>query len=328
MARPGPAASPVRSRLRRRGGDDLGLRRALGDRVLPLLVAAMAFLAALAITGAVAAGGLAAHWRRGAAGTLTVQVPQPDGLDGSGGATRLARAMALLRASPAVASAHALSAAELDELMRPWFGAAGAPSALPLPGVVAVRLAADSERLLPPLASGLEAAVPGAELEAHDRWVRRLTVLATSLQACAWLALGVVAGVAALVIAVATRSGLVARREAIQIVHGLGATDGYIASRFARRATGLAALGGSLGAVMALPVLLALASLAAPFAAAAAPEAVAPPAAGSWTAWPWSVAEALPGGVWASLPALPLAAAAIGFVTAQGTVRRWLRRLP
>lgn len=323
MARTGVTLKPGRSRLRRAGSDDLGLRRALGDRVLPLLVAAMAFLAALAITGAVAAGGLAAHWQHGAAGTLTLQVPRPDGMAAGGGPSRLLRAVTLLRASPAVASAHPLSAAELDDLLRPWFGAAGAPAALPLPGVVAVRLAADAGDRLAPLAAELAAAVPGAELESHGRWVQRLTVLATSLQACAWLALAVVAGVAVLVIGVATRAGLMARRDAIQIVHGLGATDGYIASRFARRATGLAALGGSLGAVLALPVLLALASLAAPFAGEAAT-----PESGPWATWPWSVAGALPSGVWVSLPTLPAAAAAIGFVTAQGTVRRWLRRLP
>jgi cell division transport system permease protein len=37
---------------------------------------------------------------------------------------------------------------------------------------------------------------------------------------------------------------------------------------------------------------------------------------------------ALPMALWLTLPGLPAAAAAIGFVTAQGTVRRWLRRLP
>jgi hypothetical protein len=36
----------------------------------------------------------------------------------------------------------------------------------------------------------------------------------------------------------------------------LGATDGYIAGRFAARATLLAALGGTAGALAALPVLL------------------------------------------------------------------------
>ena len=51
--------SPVaRNPLRSARFDDLGLRRALGDRMLPLLVAAMAFLAALALAGVVGARSL------------------------------------------------------------------------------------------------------------------------------------------------------------------------------------------------------------------------------------------------------------------------------
>ena len=42
---------------------------------------------------------------------------------------------------------------------------------------------------------------------------------------------------AAAVVAVATRTGLVARRAAIEIVHGLGATDTYIAVTGLRGAT-------------------------------------------------------------------------------------------
>ena len=57
--------------------DELGLRRALADRMLPFLVAAMAFLAALALAGWVGAAALARHWQEGAGAALTVQVPQP-----------------------------------------------------------------------------------------------------------------------------------------------------------------------------------------------------------------------------------------------------------
>jgi cell division transport system permease protein len=47
----------LRSRrtLRPVGFDELGLRRAISDRMLPFLVAAMAFLAALALAGWVGA---------------------------------------------------------------------------------------------------------------------------------------------------------------------------------------------------------------------------------------------------------------------------------
>ena len=179
--------------------------------------------------------------------------------------------------------------------------------------MIAVRLA-DPALPLDPVAAQVQEVAPGSLVEDEAIWASRLATLGRSLQACAAAALLVVAAVAAAVIAVATRGGLMARREAIEIVHGLGATNGYIASRFAARATVLAASGGVVGGALALPVLLTLAHLAAPFGTDAAPVAAG--------------LDALPVALWLLLPGLPLAAAVIGFCTAQGTVRRWLRRLP
>jgi cell division transport system permease protein len=296
--------------------DELGLRRALSGLMLPLLVASMTFLAALALGGWIGATSLASQWRDGAGAALTVQVPQPGDAAVRGSGTRLAAATAILAATPGVATVHVLSEAELSDLLRPWLGTGAERVAIPLPAVVAVRLTGD--RLdLGPLGRRLEESAPGTMLEDHGVWIRRLSTLAFSLQACALLALALVSTVAAAVIAVATRAGLASRREAIEIVHGLGATDGFIAGRFARRATVLAATGGLIGSGAALPVLLALAVLAAPFTGAA--HGIA------------SVADtlsALPPSLWGGVAILPAATASIGFATAQGTVRRWLRRLP
>ena len=318
-----------RSPLRPPGFDELGLKRALADRMLPSLVAAMAFLAALALAGWVGAAALARHWEQGAGASLTVQVPQPADPAAIGGGTRQDAVLALLRAAPGVAQARALSAAELDALLRPWLGAGAGRRALALPGVIAVRLAEpppDSPALAA-LHATLAKAAPGTLMEQQGVWIDRLLALVRSLQASAGAALLVVVAVAAAVIAVATRAGLAARREAIEIVHGLGATDGYIAGRFAARATLLAAAGGVAGGLAALPVLLALAHLAAPFAAggdAAAAGSAAGPPGGSLG----RLASGLPPALWLLLPGLPLAAAGIGFLTAQVTVRRWLRQLP
>lgn len=300
--------------LRPGGFDELGLRRALSDRMLPFLVAAMAFLAALALAGWIGAAALARHWQEGVGSALTVQVPQPTETATPSG-TRLQAVLAALTGTPGVAAARALGNAELTDLLRPWLGTGADQLAVPLPGIIAVRLTSGSLDLAA-LGSRLQALAPGTLVEDHGVWIRRLAVLARSLQACALLAVVLVAAVAAAVIAVATRAGLAARRQAIEIVHGLGATDSYIAGQFAGRATWLAAWGGLAGAVLAMPVLIALASLAAPFSGSATGvEAVNPLAA-------------LPAPLWAALPGLPLGAASIGFLTAQGTVRRWLRRLP
>jgi len=289
--------------------------------MLPLLVAAMAFLAALALAGAFSAAALGRHWQQGAAAALTVQVPQPEAPAGQN-AKRVDAVLAILDTTPGIASARALTTAELEDVLRPWLGNGAAPLSLPLPAVLEVHLAQSAPDLAA-LADRLQQAAPGTLVESHGQWVERLAVLVRSVQACALLALAMVAAVAAAVIAIGTRAGLAARRDAIEVVHGLGATDRYIAGRFARRAMRLALAGGVLGALAAVPVLLALARLAAPFL-----QTVAPPPldAGleAWAAW----ARTGPAAFWEGLPALPVAAGAIGWLTAHATVRRWLRRLP
>jgi cell division transport system permease protein len=303
--------------LRPPGFDELGLRRALSDRMLPLLVAAMAFLAALALAGWFGTAALSRHWQQGVGGSLTVQVPQAMELAARGDQTRLATVLGLLTGTPGVASAHALSDEELGELLRPWLGQGAERLAIPIPAVIAVRLT-DAATDMVPLSRRLNEAAPGTLVEDHGIWIRRLAVLARSLQACAGLALLLVAGVAAAVIAVATRAGLSTRREAIEIVHGLGATDRYIARRFAGRATLLAAVGAAIGAIVALPILLTLAQMAAPFAGDTAAHGNAL----------GDVLGTLSVALWLALPCLPVSAAAIGYATAHGAVRRWLRRLP
>src|SRR5471032_100782 len=93
--------------------DELGLRRALSDRMVPLLVAAMAFLAALALAGWFGTAALSRHWQQGAGASLTVQVPQAGDPSVRGDQSRLAAVLALLVGTPGVAAAHALSDQEL-----------------------------------------------------------------------------------------------------------------------------------------------------------------------------------------------------------------------
>jgi cell division transport system permease protein len=305
--------------LRPARADDLGLRRALSDRLLPLLVAAMIFLAALALAGALAAAGLAQHWRTGASSMMMVQVPQPEIL--AAGGTRAAIVAQVLAGAPGVAASRRLTQSEIAALLRPWLGDDAARLSLPLPALFEVRLSSAAAGTAS-LAAALQQAAPGTLVERNGVWLTRLADLVRSLQACAALALLVVAFVATAVTAIATRAGLSARRDAIEIVHGLGATDGMIAGQFAGRVTVLALGGAVLGVVLAVPVLLGLATLAAPFLPSAgspsAPDAVLPV----------TLFAALPPALWVALIVLPLLAAAIGWVTAQGTVRVWLARLP
>ncbi len=293
----------------RRRADYLGLREALGDRLLPVLVAAMSFLAALAMAGALASATLAAHWQGDAAAELTIQVPQPQAPDAANNGPRLDAVLNALKATPEVADPQVMSAQSVSALISPWLGVDPAQIGLPLPAVISARWTGAS----PPDALGpaLAQLSPGTLVQTGALWAGRVAALTTSLQACAAAILVIVALVAAAVVAVATRSGLAQRRETITLVHGLGALDGDIAGRFAARITLLTFAGSAAGAVLALPVLAWLAALAAPFAG------------------PAQIGDVynLPPALMFALPGLPAAAAAIGWGTAQLTVRGWLRNL-
>ena len=80
----------------------------------------------------------------------------------------------------------------------------------------------------------------------------------------------------------------------------------------------LVGLGALAGTLVAAPVLAGFADLAAPLLGGPAVAGVA----GCLADLPW---RSLP---WAELALLPPAAALIGWLTAQVTLRRWLRRLP
>ena len=192
----------------------------MADRLLIGLVAAMALLAALALAGRSGADQLAERWREGAQAAVTVQVPQPT-------PERMDRALAALRDLPEVAQAQVVDPARMAELLRPWLGGV---EGLPLPGVIELRLAnlsADAALI----GDRVAAEVPGAVTEAHGVWVAHLAALARAVQGLALAVLALVAAVAAAVVGVAVRAGLSARRDAVLVLHGLGATDADVAGR-------------------------------------------------------------------------------------------------
>ncbi|GLR67715.1 hypothetical protein GCM10010909_23960 [Acidocella aquatica] len=307
--------------MAKRHTDPLGLHSALEDWMLPVLVAAMSFLAALAIAGALASTTLAAQWQNDTAAALTIQVPQPGAPDAANNATRLAAVQTALQTMPGVTNPQLLSADALNHLLAPWLGTDAASLGLPLPAVITATWsgpgAGDS------IAAALNKLAPGTLAQTGTQWAARVTALTGSLQTCAAAVLVIVALVGGALVALATRAGLAQRRDTIETIHGLGALDADIASRFASRATILAVTGAAAGALLALPVLLWLAMLAAPFASPI-------PQPGLTSGLTNGLARSLasmPPALWTAMPCLPLAAAVIGWCSAQLTVRGWLRKL-
>ena len=276
-------------------GDPIGLRHALADRLLIALIAAMALLAALTVGLHQGAARLADRWQEGANAAVVVQIPNPT-------QARMDAALEVLRGLPEIREAQVVDPLRMAELLRPWLGDV---TGLPLPGVIELRLAdLGTDPVL--IGDRVAEAVPGAVTEAHGIFVGRLAALARAFSATTLAVLALVGSISAAVVIIAVRAGIAARRDAVMVLHMLGATDRDIAGRFALRAAWLAALGGALGIAAALAVFWAALLFARPF----LPDL-------GWQLLPW------PG-----LAAIPLLAMLIAWGAARASILVWLRRLP
>jgi cell division transport system permease protein len=241
---------------------DLPISGDATSRYLPWLVAPMVFLSAVALAGAFILNELIGRWDRDVSGTLTVEVAAApgDAADAAGPTRqRVEQVLRLLEHTPGVASARALTQEQLVALMAPWLGTSDVLKDLPLPALIDVTVVPEAGLDIEELSDKIAKAVPGASLDDHRRWLDRLIGLSRSIE---WLAIGIVSLIGAVTAATvyyATRTGMAIHREVVEVLHVIGAADGYIANQFAHRAFVLGFRGGILGLMFTLPILGAIA---------------------------------------------------------------------
>lgn len=224
------------------------------DRVVPpsgaaarltgLVAGAMAFLAVFALALSLAAGRLADRWGEALARTATVRISAPEDQM----TLQTDAVLAVLAATPGVASARALSVEEQRALLAPWFGPDLPVDALPLPQLIEVVETAagyDGEGLRQRLA----AEAPGAVLDDHTRWRKPLVQAAGRLRLLGWVSMGLIGVVVAAMITLAANAALAANAQVIRVLRLVGARDTYIARAFVRRFTLRAFWGAAVGSV-------------------------------------------------------------------------------
>ena len=238
---------------------DLQLDADSGSRFLPWALAVMVFLAALALAGALALDGSIDDWRRGVSSRLTVQIADRPG---EAMAPRIAKALEVLRSVPVVASAVPLERPAVEALLEPWLGREAMQADLPLPGLIDVTLDEQAPLSVEALQARLQAAVPGARIDDPKPWLDRLIQLGRMLQSLGFGIVLLVGLASAAMVIFATRAGLAARRDTIELLHLMGAEDGYIARQFQRHVGRQAWRGGVAGSLVAILVLIAIQLLA------------------------------------------------------------------
>ena len=285
---------------------DIPLDRDAAGIFLPAIIGFMVFLAGIALAGSMALDNFLTRWRLQIEGALTIELPPIEGESAAQAVARRQAALNAIAAMPGTKDVRLIADAERTQLLSPWLDSDSRGLDLPLPDLVSVALAPEAKIDLPALTARLSVLSPGAIVDDHGRWRRAVLDISQTASFAALAFLLLIGAAAGVTVVFVTRAGLASHRRVIEIMHLIGAHDGYIAGQFQRHALIRALLGGGLGAAMSAAafelgrrLLLGLAD----------------------TGFDLGLRQ------WAGIAALPIAGALLAMITARFTVLGAMRKM-
>jgi len=227
-------------------------RNSIAGRALIAVVAIMTFLASLTTGAVMLVLASAAEWQSDVAREMTIQIRPTAGRDLE---AEVRQAVEIARTAPGIAEVRPYTAEESARLLEPWLGTGLALDALPVPRIIVLRVAADRRPDLAALRAALAAKIAGVTVDDHRGWIDRMRAMASTAIAGGVGILALVLVATVLSVTFATRGAMATNRPIVEVLHFIGARDGFIASEFQRHFLRLGLIGGALGGIAAMVVL-------------------------------------------------------------------------
>jgi cell division transport system permease protein len=227
-------------------------RNSISGRALISVVAIMTFLASLTVGAVLLINRSAESWRSDVTREVTIQVrPAPNrNIDQD-----VDRAAALAKGISGIANVRAMSKDESARLLEPFLGAGLKLDELPVPRMIVVTLGSGTPDL-DQLRRALAADVPSASLDDHRGWAGRMRAMANSVVAVGFVILALMLAATILSVSFATRGAMATNRPVIEVMHFIGARNGFIAGHFQRHFLVLGLQGGLAGGGAAVVLFL------------------------------------------------------------------------
>jgi cell division transport system permease protein len=216
----------------------------IAGRSLAAVVAIMTFLAALTTGAAMLVVNTASDWQSDVGREVTIQVRPAAGRDIE---ADVAKAVGIARAAAGIAEVRAYSKEESEKLVEPWLGAGLRLDDLPIPRLIVIKLVPGATPDFAALRQTLANQVPTAGLDDHRGWMERMRTMAGTAVVCGLAVLGLVIAVTMLSVTFATRGAMATNRPIVEVLHYVGATDGFVARQFQHHFLLLGLKGGAIG---------------------------------------------------------------------------------
>jgi cell division transport system permease protein len=236
-----------------RGDTHIVPRDSIAANALASVVAIMTFLAAVTSGGVAMVIGSANEWQAEVAREMTIQIRPTPGHDIE---AEIGRAQALAQAAPGVIEARPYSREESDRLLEPWLGSGLSLDDLPVPRMIAVKVARGAVVDTAALRQSLARDVAGASLDDHRSGINRMRGVAKAAIAGGMGVFALVLAATVLSVTFATRGAMASSRPIVEVLHFVGAKEAYIATQFQRHFLWLGLKGGALGGIAAVLFLI------------------------------------------------------------------------
>jgi cell division transport system permease protein len=217
-------------------------------RALTVTMTVMCYLACLAIGGLILINRAVESWTEGLSREVTVQVRQVKDKDIE---QELGAAKQILEKTPGISGVEILDRSAGAKLLEPWLGKTGLDE-LPIPRLIRVTVEKGAAPDFAGLDQALKASIEGASLDTHRRWATELTRMASVLSTLSLAVLALICVSAVALVIFATRTVLDANQEIVDVLHLIGAKDGYIARQINKRFFTTGWMAGLLGVALGI----------------------------------------------------------------------------
>ena len=228
-------------------------RNSISGRALVAVVAIMTFLASLTTGATVLVSRAAGEWQSDISREVTIQVSPAPGRDLD---ATVDKAVAAARDYPGIAEVQPFSKEESTKLLEPWLGSGLSLDELPVPRLIVLKIAPGAAPDFAQLKRVLSDQAPGAVLDDHRGWMDRMRTMART-------AVGVSIGILILMfiatmlsVTFATRGAMATNKSVIEVLHFVGAKNGFIAQHFQQHFLVLGLQGGAIGGGAAIILFL------------------------------------------------------------------------
>ncbi len=255
---------------------DLPLNKSIGTGFLVVLIALMTFLAIMALGTSFALGSMTQRWSSGLENKATIEVPaekNDSDLRTKNEVNALVeRVEQKLSDQPYIKSVTALDQGDIQALIEPWLGQGEILDNIPLPGLLSVELQISNESSLAKLTKTLAEIDETIRLDTHESWLGDLLRLTGALQFAAGFVLLIIGFTTVAAVAGAIRTRMAVHNEEVELLHLMGAGDGYITRQLQRHALMIGLKGSLVGLIAGLIVLGLIALIAGDTGAALLPD--------------------------------------------------------